>query len=106
MTTLQKSKDYVHFDVPVEKFSEAAYFYGARIMHYINDNLDGARAKFKFRKEFNTKIFNSNLATDEVRERYRLWEDKWTTEEGMPSGLGLNSVWSDRNNFRTLKNWK
>ena len=58
-------------------------------MHYINDNLDGARAKFKFRKEFNTKIFDSKLATDEVRERYRLWEDKWTTEEGMPSGLVL-----------------
>ena len=93
VTTLQQNKEYVHFEVPADKFQEAAYFYGARIMHYINADLDSARAKFMFRKEFNTKIFDKNLATDEVRERYKHWEDKWTTEEGMPSDVYYNSMW-------------
>ena len=93
VTTLQQNKEYVHFEVPVDSFQEAAYFYGARIMHYINADLDSARAKFMFRKEFNTKIFDKNLATDEVRERYKHWESKWTTEEGMPSDVYYNSMW-------------
>jgi len=93
VTKLQEKKDYVHFEIPKDKFAEAAYFYGARIIHYINADLDSARAKFMFRETFDTKIFSSKLATDEVRNRYRQWEDKWTTEEGMPSDVYYNAMW-------------
>ena len=71
----------------------AANFYNARILHYINSELDAAREKFRFREHFNTQIFDKNLATDEVRERYKLWEDKWTQEEGMPSDTYYNAMW-------------
>ena len=40
-----------------------------------------------FREKFDTKIFDKNLATEEKRELYKLWEDKWTQEEGMPRNV-------------------
>ena len=94
-TTLQQAgRDYVHFEVPVNAFQEAAYFYGARILHYINSDLDSARAKFMYRENFNTKIFDSKLATEETREKYRHWEKIWTTEEDMPSDEYYNGMWA------------
>ena len=50
----------------------------------VNSDLESARAKFMFREQFDTKIFDKNLATEEKRELYKLWEDQWTQEEGMP----------------------
>ena len=76
-----------HKKVPIYAYQSASYFYGSRILHYINSDLESARAKFMFREKFDTKIFDKNLATDEKRELYKLWEDKWTQEEGMPRNV-------------------
>lgn len=93
VTELQNKKEYVHFEVPIYAYQSASYFYGSRILHYINSDLESARAKFMFREKFDTKIFDKNLATEEKRELYKLWEDKWTLEEGMPSDQYYNAMW-------------
>ena len=84
---------YQHFNVPPSRYESAAHFYKARIIHYINSDLESARAKFGFREHFQDKIFDANLATDEVRARYDLWKRNWTEEEGMPSEVYYNNMW-------------
>jgi len=84
---------YEHFEVPVERYQSAAHFYQARIIHYINSDLDSARSKFGFREKFDSKIFDAKLATAEEQARFDLWKKNWTEEEGMPSDVYYNNMW-------------
>jgi hypothetical protein len=85
--------EYKHFIIPKSKYFSASHFYKARIIHYINSDLDSARAKFGFREKFDTNIFDKNLATKAVLDRYQLWEKNWTREEGMPSDVYYEKMW-------------
>jgi len=85
--------NYEHFVVPPSKYMSAAHFYTGRIIHYINSDLNSARAKFGFREQFVEKIFDENLATDEVKERYKIWKKNWTLPEEMPSQDYYYNMW-------------
>ena len=85
---------YQHFEVPVTEYMGAAHFYRGRIIHYINSDLNSARAKFGFREEFVEKIFDANLASQEYKDRYKLWEKNWTEPEEMPSQAYYYNMWN------------
>ena len=85
---------YQHFEVPLSEYMGAAHFYRGRIIHYINSDLNSARAKFGFREEFVEKIFDANLASQEYKDRYKLWEKNWTEPEEMPSQAYYYNMWN------------
>jgi len=85
---------YQHFEVPLTEYMGAAHFYRGRIIHYINSDLNSARAKFGFREEFVEKIFDANLASQEYKDRYKLWEKNWTEPEEMPSQAYYYNMWN------------
>ena len=90
----EKGSSYQHFAVPVSEYQAAAHFYRGRIIHYINANLDSARAKFGFREKFDEKIFDAQLASDEFKERFKLWQKNWTEPEEMPSQDYYYNMWN------------
>ncbi len=66
----------------------------ARILHYVNPDLDTILKKFTARKNFRADIFDSSIVQKSEKKKFEKWQRFWISPEKMPNWEFFNEMWS------------